>query len=188
MSRKNKRNREPNRAYGKIQSLPADIREAVDEMLRLNYRYREIVDFIHDNTGVEVDNSMVCRYARRLNANLKEIRLAQENMRVMMEEINRYPELDSAEIIVRLLKNRVLEAINNSSIEEWRGIDPLELLDKSAKLMRVATYKKDVDNKIKSITDIAIDSLKTDMADMPVKDPALYKKLIEYLKQNAEAQ
>jgi len=187
MSRRNKKNREPNRAYGKIQSLPADIREAVDEMLRLNYRYREIIDFIRDNTGVEVDSSMVCRYAQRLNANLKEIRISQENMRVLMEEINRYPNLDSSEIIVRLLKNRVLEAISNSSIENWKDIDPLELIDKSAKLMRVATYKKDVDNKIKSITDIALDSLKADIADMQKDKPELYKEFVDYLKNKSEA-
>jgi hypothetical protein len=185
MSKRNKhQNREPNRAYGKIQKLPAEIREAVDEMLRLNYKYRDIVDFIRDNANVDVDTSMVCRYAKRLETNLKEIRAAQENMRILMQEVQKYPDLDSSESIARILQSRVLSAIINVDESEWDEIAPLELLDKSAKLMRVVTHKKDVDFKIKNIKEIAIIGLKEELSQMQQEDPALYNRLFEYLEKN----
>jgi hypothetical protein len=182
MGKRNKaKNQNTNRSYGKIQTLPVDVRDVVDEMLVQNYRYREIVDFIRDNTSVEVDTSMVCRYARKLSANLRELKIAQENMRVMMNEIQKHPSLDSVEAIARLLSSRVLDAVVKKGEDAWDEIDPLELLDKSTKLIRVATHKRDVDNKIKQITDIAIEGLREDFADMPSEEPELYRKLVEYL-------
>ena len=41
--------------------------------------------------------------------------MAQENFRVIMEEINKYPALDTSEGIIRLLSHNVLESIQNTS-------------------------------------------------------------------------
>ena len=49
--------------------------------------------------------------------------MAQENFRVIMEEINKYPALDTSEGIIRLLSHNVLESIQNTpegKMEEHR--------------------------------------------------------------------
>lgn len=184
MSKKNKNNpkREPNRSYGKIRSLNVDVRNIVDMMLQSNCKYQEIVEFIKDNADVDVDRSMVCRYARRLNSELKDLRFAQQNLKLFTDEINRYPGIDSTEAIARLLSSKILLAIQELKENAWEDIDPLELIDKSAKLMRVVSYKKDVDIKTQNIKNIAFDSFKEDIFNiMAEENPQLYNSLVEYL-------
>lgn len=47
-----------NRKHSKIDSLPNDIKEAVEEMIKSDFTYREIVDYIK-NQGFEISQSSV---------------------------------------------------------------------------------------------------------------------------------
>ncbi len=71
-----------NRKHSIIDGLPSDLREAVDEMIKTDFTYHEIVEYIRKN-GVEISVSSVQRYASNLNATLESLRLAQENFRAV---------------------------------------------------------------------------------------------------------
>lgn len=51
-----------NRKHSIIDGLPSDLKDAVDEMIKANFPYHEIVDYIQKN-GVSISISSVQRYA-----------------------------------------------------------------------------------------------------------------------------
>ena len=73
-----------NRKHSIIDGLPTDLKEAVEEMIKDNFTYREIVSYIRKE-GFEISQSSVQRYASSLNQTLQSLKLAQENFRAVME-------------------------------------------------------------------------------------------------------
>ena len=85
-----------NRKHSKIDGLDPALREAVEQMLLSNATYGEIVDFLGQN-GVGISVASVCRYAQAYQANVQMLAVAQENFRRMMDELDRYPDLDTTD-------------------------------------------------------------------------------------------
>lgn len=52
------------RACGKIDKLPPDLKDTVDQMLVSGQTYREIVSYLADN-GEQLSQAAVSRYAQR---------------------------------------------------------------------------------------------------------------------------
>lgn len=107
-----------------------DIKETVDEMIRAGFTYREIVDYIK-NTGTEISIGSVHRYVKHFRESLERLRVSQENFRALMEEINRYPDIDMAEGILRIISSQVLDAVSQIPSEEIKSKD-FDTLVKSA--------------------------------------------------------
>ena len=82
-----------NRKHSIIDGLPSNVKEAVEEMIKTDFTYREIVDYIKKQ-GFEISQSSVQRYASGLNETLQSLRMAQENFRAVMEETEKYKNLD----------------------------------------------------------------------------------------------
>ena len=56
------------RSYGKIASLPPEVRNAVDNMiLTCTVRLPEIQAYIEEQAGVDVSTSTISRYGKRLS-------------------------------------------------------------------------------------------------------------------------
>lgn len=55
------------RACGKIDKLPPDLKDTVDQMLVSGQTYREIVSYLADN-GEQLSQAAVSRYASRFRA------------------------------------------------------------------------------------------------------------------------
>jgi non-canonical (house-cleaning) NTP pyrophosphatase len=169
------------RKHSKIDKLPDDLRAAVEQMLQSDFTYAEIVDYIKEQ-GFEISASSVWRYAQGLSANLQSLRMASENLRVMMEEIAKYPQLDTTEGIIRLLSHHVLEAIQHTPEEKWGALDPAELLKQAGALVRAASYKQRVDIQNKSALEAGYDHVKTLVFEAMSRDePELYAKVSKYL-------
>lgn len=100
------------RACGKIDKLPSDLKDTVDQMLVSGQTYREIVSYLADN-GEQLSQAAVSRYASRFLANAQQLRIAQENFRMILTETERYPEIDPAEAILRMASQKVFDAISN---------------------------------------------------------------------------
>lgn len=77
------------RKHYAIEKLPSDVKEAVDEMIKADFIYKEIVDYIK-STGNSVSKSAVQRYASNLMETLQTLRMTQENFKAIMEETERY--------------------------------------------------------------------------------------------------
>ena len=97
------------RKHSKIDNLEPAVKETVDEMIKTGAYYREIVDYIQSH-GVSISLAAVGKYAKNLMSTLDALRLSQENFRAIMEETDRYPDLDMTDGILRLLCNQMLDA------------------------------------------------------------------------------
>ncbi|MDE5771456.1 MAG: DUF3486 family protein [Ruminococcus sp.] len=172
-----------NRKHSIIDGLPSDLREAVDEMIKTNFTYHEIVEYIHKN-GVEISISSVQRYASNLNATLESLRLAQENFRAVMEETEKYKNLDVTDGILRLLSNQVFQAINNLPAEQAQEIDFETLMKNAVALTRAVAYKKKIDIDSKDILENGADQFQSLIFEaMADEEPELYKRVKKFIKE-----
>ena len=166
----------------KIDKLPPDIKDQVDEMIAANFTYDEIVDFIQSESDMTISPMAVCRYARSLRQSIQTLRMAQENFRVIMDEVNKYPTLDTGEAILRLLSHVVVDNIQSTSEEQWKSIKPEELIKQSTALVKAAAYKKNLDVKNEDIMTAGFEQVKGMLFEIMSREkPKEYQALIELL-------
>ncbi|MEG2286059.1 MAG: phage protein Gp27 family protein [Eubacterium sp.] len=175
-----------NRKHSKIDKLPENIKDTVEQMMQADFTYNEIADYIRD-CGFEISTTSVWRHATNLNATVETLRMAQENFRVIMDEIAKYPQLDTSEGIIRLLSHHVIEAINNTNEEQWKEIDPMKLIQQANALVRASSYKSNMDIKNKDIMDAGLEQVKTLVFEaMARENPKLYSEVTQFLKTKTE--
>lgn len=68
-----------------IEKLNPEIKEKVNDMIRANYTYHDIVEYIK-RTGNSISYSSVQRYASNLIQTLQTLRIINENFRAIAEE------------------------------------------------------------------------------------------------------
>lgn len=175
-----------NRKHSKIDKLPEEIKDTVEQMMQADFTYNEIADYIRD-CGFEISTTSVWRHATNLNATVETLRMAQENFRVIMDEIARYPQLDTSEGIIRLLSHHVIEAINNTEEAHWKNIDPMKLIQQANALVRASSYKANMDIKNKDIMDAGLEQVKTLVFEaMARENPTLYTEVSQFLNKQQE--
>lgn len=149
-----------NRKHSKIDMLAPEVKSTVESMITANYTYKEIVEYIKDCTGEMISQAAVCRYAQGLCESLESIRYAQETFRAVNDEINRTPDMDTTEGMIRILSHIMLTNVQQLSDDDFKKVDPLKLMKQASELVRVAAYKKNLDLKNKDITEMGFDVVK----------------------------
>ena len=171
-----------NRKHSIIDSLEPDIKETVDEMIRANFTYREIVSYIKD-TGTDISIGSVHRYVKHFRESLERLRVSQENFRALSEEIARYPDMDMAEGMLRILSAQVLDAVSQMPEENIKYKDFDSLVKSAVSLAKAVAYKKNIDIKSKDILSNGADVFRTMIFDaMAEENPTLYNQVCEFLK------
>lgn len=174
------------RKHSIIDGLPSDLKEAVEEMIRNDFTYQEIVNYIKQN-GFDISIASVCRHAKGLNATLQSLRMAQENFRVVVEELDKYPDLDTTEGMVRLASHVMLERIQSLTAEELSLVNPAKLLTQMNALIRTASYKKNMDLKNKDILEAGYEQVKKTVFDAMAKErPDLYEQVSSFLNEKKQ--
>ena len=169
------------RKHSNIDKLPDPIKDTVEQMMQSNFTYAEIADYIKQQ-GFPASISSICRHAKTLNATVQSLRMAQENFRVIMEEVNRYPGLDTGEGIIRLLSHQVIDTINKMPEERWATINPEDLIRQATSLVRAASYKQRVDLQNKDVLDAGLEQVKVLVFESMSKErPDLYKEVAAFL-------
>ena len=169
------------RRHSIIDKLPAEIKETVDEMVRANFTYRDIVDYIK-STGNDISLASVGRYAANLNETVRSIRMAQENFRAIMEETERHPNLDATDGILCILSNQLLEAVNSLPEEQLQSADLNSLIKNSVALTTAVAYKKNIDLKNKDILETGVEQVKSMIFEaMAEKRPEMYKEVMDFI-------
>lgn len=172
-----------NRKHSIIDGLPSELKDAVDEMIKSDFTYHEIVDYIRKN-GVEISMSSVQRYASSLNETLQSLRMAQENFRAVMEETEKYKNLDVTDGILRLLSNQVFQAINNLPEEQVQSIDFETLMKNAVALTRAVAYKKKIDIDSKDTLENGAEQFQGYIFEaMSEERPELYKEIKKFIKE-----
>lgn len=171
------------RKHSKIDQLDPAVRETVDEMIKTGSYYREIVDYIQSH-GISISLAAVGKYAKNLMTTLDSLRLAQENFRAIMEETERYPDLDMTDGILRLLANQMLEAISQMPEEKLQELDFEALTKNAVALTRAAAYKRNVELRNKDALEVGAEQFQTMIFDaMAEQNPALYKEVRKFIKE-----
>lgn len=172
-----------NRRHSIIDGLEPEIKEAVDEMIRSGFTYKEIVSYIKD-TGTEISIGSVHRYVKHFRESLERLRVSQENFRALNEEISRYPDIDMAEGILRIISAQVLDAVSRMPDEEVRSKNFDTLIKSAVSLAKAAAYKRNADIKSKELLENGADQFKTMIFDaMAAERPELYRQVREFLKE-----
>ena len=175
------------RKHSKIDALPSDIREAVEQMIMGDYTYRDVCEFVRETANITLSEAAVCRYAQGLNASVQEIRLASENMRALTEEMQKFPQLDTTEGIARLISHKVLQAVQQMDEIALKESDPLKLIEKATALIRAVSLKNSTDIKTTNLKNIAFESFKEDIFDAMAKEnPELYRSLVQFINSKQE--
>ncbi|GHU80407.1 hypothetical protein FACS1894191_5640 [Clostridia bacterium] len=178
--------RKRRRSVGKIDKLPELLKDTVEQMLLVGRTYKEIVAFLRDNSQT-VSQMSVHRYAEKYLATVETLQLAQENFRMISEEIDKYPDLDTTEVILRIASQQVLSALTRAKEEQWEDVEPDKLLKNATALIRAVSYKRKTDLANKTGQEAALDANKTLLSDLlGKKHPELFKQVIDALEQEQE--
>ena len=171
------------RKHSKIDLREPTVKDEVESMiLSNNFTYKEIVEYIQDTTGTSISQQAVFRYAKGLSESLASIRMAQETFKAVQQELNRNPDLDTTEGIIQLLSHLLLNYVQNLSGEDLQDADPMKVMKQASELIRVASYKRNLDLKNKELSEMGFDAVKDKVFALMAKDePALYKQLAEYI-------
>ena len=167
------------RSYGKIASLPPEIRSAVDNMLLAGVlRYDEILEYIAGQ-GVDVSKSSLCRYAKRLAETYRDLQIAQE---AVMEPIGKVAEQDASEVLTRIVSHKLLTALVSKTDEEWSELRADKLLREISGVTRAVAYKKRVDTQNKDVVTAALDEVQASVfSALADEQPDLYQKVARFI-------
>ena len=171
----------PNRKHSKIDGLPEDLRAAVEQMLLTGSTYADIVDFLAGQ-GIGISAASVCRYAKAYQANVEMLSIAQENFRRMSAEMEKYPDLDTTEAIIRLASQNMFNALAAAPEESWQSVKLDKLLKETNGLIRAAAYKKRIEIQNQDSLDNGLDAIRSLAFEAMAKEgPDLYRAVNDYL-------
>jgi hypothetical protein len=150
------------------------------------YTYQDIVDFLADYDQ-EISLSAICRYAKRLNADMQAAVMNQENLRRVTEAMNRYPDLDYVEVLMVIAAQKLIDRINSAPDEQWEAMDIDDAVKNITSLARTKTYKRRTDSTIKSKEEIGMQAAMDKIFDALGREhPELYNKVYDAVKAAAE--
>ena len=169
------------RSTGKVDRLPPELKDTVEQMLLTGCTYKEIVAFLKAN-GEEMSQMAICTYARKYLATVEMINVAQSNFSMLMDEMNRYPDLDTSEALIRLASHHVLNALTNVDEEQMKEVPIEKLIKETNGLIRAAAYKKRIEVQNKENYEAGLEAVQSMVFETMAKDnPELYRKVSAYL-------
>ena len=169
------------RSTGKVDRLPPDLKDTVEQMLLTGCTYKEIVAFLKEN-GEEMSQMAVCTYARKYLATVEMINVAQSNFSMLMDEMNRYPDLDMSEALIRLASHHVMSALTSVDEEQMKEVPVDKLIRQTNALIRAAAYKKRVEVQVRDSQETGLEAVKSLVFEAMAKEkPELYREVSAYL-------
>ncbi len=171
------------RTRSKIDALPPEIKETVEQMILnpVQFTYLDISDYLEEQ-GYNISYVAVYRYARRFNANIQMVTVAQENFRRLVDAIEKYPDLDFTEAIHRILAQKLIDRISSAPDEEWANLEMDKAVRDAVSLGRAAAYKKRTDAQIRDKQEAGLEEFKTLIFNALAKErPELYQQINQFI-------
>lgn len=170
------------RKHSKIDLLPEPVKDTVDSMLDSpQITYEEISDYLRSQEH-DISIASICRYAKTRNATIVSLKAANENLKVFMDEVAKYPSLDTTEGLLRLLSHQMFETIQKIPEGKWNDIDPVDLLRQVTSLSRAAAYKQKTDIATMGAMNAGYEQVKTLVFEAMAKEkPELYEQVSKFL-------
>lgn len=169
------------RSTGKIDRLAPRLKDTVEQMLLTGHTYKEIVGFLKEN-GEELSQMAVCTYAKKYLATVEMVSIAQNNFAMLMDEMNKLPDLDTSEALIRLSSHHVINALTALTDDQLKDVPVDKLIKESNALIRATAYKKRIEVQNKESFDAGLDAVKSLVFEVMAKEkPELYKQVNEFL-------
>lgn len=169
------------RRIGKVDKLPQHLKDDVEQMLLIGSTYKEIVEYLKEQ-GENMSQMAVCTYAKKYLATVEMLNVAQANFSSLMDEMNKYPDLDTSEALIRLSSHHILNALSSLSDEDLKHVPVDKLIRESNSLVRATAYQKRIKVQNQEEYDTALDAVKSLVFELMKKDkPELYKQVNEFL-------
>lgn len=166
---------------GKVDKLPPPIKNTVEQMLLSGSTYKEIVEFLAIE-GEPMSQMAISKYARKFQATVEMMQVANNNFKILAEQIDKMPNVDMGEALLRISSLHVMNALSGLKEEDFKEVNPIDLINKSSGLVRATAYKKRIDVQNQEVFDNGVDAVKGMLFEMIAKeDPTLYKKLSDFL-------
>ena len=171
------RERQRNRIKSRVDELPDDIKELMNEMLTdVNYTYQEIADKI-TKYGYEISKSSIGRYAIRQNAISKRLKEVAEQTRVIVEAAQNN-NFDAVGATTSMLTAGLARKIATAQ-EEIENMP----IDKAARLVvqleRSAVYREKFKLQYKKGVEEALEEVKKALQAELEKEPELLHRMNE---------
>ena len=110
------------------------------------------------------------------------MQIAQQNFKNMLEQLDRYPDLDTTEALVRIASQNLMNALASKKDEDWSKVSVDKLMNQISGLTRAVAYKKRVELQNKTDLEAGASDVKTMLWNAMAKErPDLYKQVSGYL-------
>ena len=177
--------RQRTRIKCKIDELPEDLKERVNEMLAdPNYTYTEISEYLKAR-DYEISKSSVGRYALRVGGAVQRLLEAQKQTEALVQAIKKNPNSDYTDAGLHILMDSLVKRISMAQ-EEFDNLP----LDKAGRLIaaisRTKVYKDKVKQDMKRKIELAFEGMEDELMKLIKEDPILSKELMAVL-QKAKA-
>ncbi len=173
--------RRKNRTHSIIDGLSYSLKDGVENMIDDGYTYDEIVQFLKNN-DVSISKSSVCRYAIRYRDAVSELKLIHSTHSAILEEVDKYPNLDITEGTARILSFKFLEYIQDLDISKLKTEDPTKVINSINGLIKSMAMKTTANLKSKAEKELAYEKFKEELfTNLRKEKPELYGELSKYL-------
>lgn len=171
------------RKHFKIDTLPEEVREAVNKLLTDGFTYQQIADYLR-KMGHEVGTSSVGRYSREFLARLERLKVAKDQARAIVQEMGDGPATEMHEAANQLAVQMVMETL--MEVTSLEGEKVADLLKALAQLERSAVsrekLKYDMDQGIRA----AMERLKKELRQVLTGHPDLLAQIMELVDRTQE--
>ncbi len=169
------------RRIGKVDKLKPSLKSDVEQMLLTGSTYKEIVAYLKDN-GETMSQMAISNYAKKYRATVEMLNVAQTNFNSLMDEMNKYPDMDTSEALIRLSSHHLLNTLSTLSDEDLKEVPVDKLIRETNSLIRSASYKKRMQIQNQEVLENAVDEVKAMLFELMKKEkPELYKEVNEFL-------
>ena len=104
--------------------------------------------------------------------------MAQENYKLLLDEMERTPEMDTSEAIIRVVSNAILNTLASATPEEWKDIKMGTLLREANSLIKVTAHKQRTDVLNRTAEQKALEAIRAEIfSALRDKDPELFARL-----------
>lgn len=164
----------------KINQLPPDVKQQVDEMLSdtsISYQY---ISLWLLEQGHEISYSAVCRYASHMNKAAQRIADDLARTQVILDYIKRNPEVDPAKAAQAIMTSGLMQRVSMAD-EEFFEMP----LDKAGRLIasfrRVNVAEKKLTFEMRTKLELAFDEMESQLLEAIHHDPTLSAQFKEVL-------
>lgn len=135
---------EPNRAHGKIEQLPVELKKEVEEKLLNGETYENISTYLAEN-GEKVHPSSVGRYGRRFLKKFENVRIAKEFAKLLAEDNIDRPVTELHEANNMLMSQILMETLIDGENMEAKEISAMAKSIAALQRAQVSNEKLKID-------------------------------------------